>query len=265
MADDPTRLSFAEAIAYFAKKLSIPSKDAKAIQGNENDWAFTIAGVTNAEMLADFKSAVQRYLEQGLAFGQFQKDFASVAERYGWKPKEGVAWRASVTVSTNMRMAYSAGQHQQRQNPAIKKLRPGLMWLHRDSPQFRPHHKAMDRKVFDSEKYPNLSAPSGYGCRCRLVSVPRPEDGYYDLSDSLPYVLPNGKKTEIPAIPVSGKLYPIADPGFYYAPGQSPISERPAILQQMIQRQPPALQKLIRRAIPQRILQKFLPRGFGNG
>lgn len=262
MSDNPLKLPFKEAIAYFAQKLNVPTKD---VLGEENDWAFAIAGITQAEMLADFRAAVDRYIGEGQSFQQFSKEFGAIAQRYGWQPKQGVAWRADLVAKTNMRMAYAAGQYQQRQNPEVRKRRPGLMWVHRDSPNFRPHHKALDRKVFDGSDpvYAGLSAPSGFGCRCRLFSVPAPEEGYFELSDRLPYTLPSGKQTEIPALPAEGKLYPVADPGFFYTPGASPKESRPTLLQQMIQRQPPALQRLIRRSLPQRIVQKFLPRGFG--
>lgn len=268
MADpDIFRLPFSEAIAYFRRKLNLPAETWKTIQGNETDWAFVIASVTSADMLADFRAAVDRYIADGTGFNQFANEFNDIAQRYGWQSKQGVAWRADIVAKTNLRMAYAAGQYQQRQDPVIKKLRPGLRWVHRDSPQARPHHKAMDGKVFDGNDptWSGFSLPSGYGCRCRLFSVPAPESGYFNLSDQLPYSLPDGKLTQVPAIRLDNKLYPVADPGFFYTPGASPQSARPAILQQMMQRQPPTLQRLIRQALPQRIVQKFLPRGFANG
>lgn len=268
MADpDFTKLPFKQAIAYFRRKLNLPANTWKTIQGNENDWAFVIASVTNADMLADFRAAMDRYIADGTGFQQFAKEFKDIAQRYGWEPKQGVAWRADIAAKTNLRMAYAAGQYQQRQDPTIRKLRPGLMWRHRDSPLERPHHKAMNGKVFDGNDpaWSGFSLPSGYGCRCRLYSVPAPQDGYFDLSDRLPYTLPDGSTAQVPAIRVEDKLYPVADKGFYYTPGTSPQSTRPAILQQMLQRQPPSLQRIIRKALPQRIVQKFLPRGFGNG
>jgi SPP1 gp7 family putative phage head morphogenesis protein len=248
---DLTRLPFEDAITYFRQKLNIPTEDSSTIQGEEYDWAFSVAGVMSAEMLADFRAAVERYIAEGKGFAQFASDYQEIAQRYGWEPKQGVAWRADIAAKTNMRMSYAAGQYQQRQNPEIKKRRPGLMWRWRDSPHPRPHHKAMDGKVFDGNdpQWSGLSLPSGWGCRCRIFSVPAPDDGYFDLSDRLAYKQPSGEIGEVPAVKIEGKLYPIADNGFYYTPGTSPNTLRPAVLEQMIVRQPSALQKMIRGVI----------------
>jgi SPP1 gp7 family putative phage head morphogenesis protein len=263
-ADDPTRLPFNEAIAYFRQKLNIPTRTWKDIQGAENDWAFAIAGVTGAEMLQDFRMALDRYIADGTGFAQFAKEFDAIAQNFGWQPKEGIARKADLVAKTNFRMAYAAGQWQQRQDPLVKQLRPGLMWRHRDSPNERPHHKAMDGMIFDGNdpQYSGLVGFSGFGCRCRLFSVPAPDRGFDVLSQTLPYQFPDGKTGEVPAVKVGEKLFPVADPGFFYTPGASPKSARPHLFQQMLGRQPPAWQKLIRRAIPQRILRAFTPKGF---
>lgn len=261
MADpDPIKLSFSEAIRFFARKLNIPAGD---IQEAENDWAFAIAGVTLAEMLSDFRATADRYIADGRSFGEFKRDFTQIAERYGWQPRQGVAWRANIVAQTNLRQAYAAGQWQQRQDPIVRAARPGLMWRHRDSPNARPHHAAMDGRVFEASKV-DWSLPSGFGCRCRWFSVPAPDEGYFELSDRLPYARPDGSTVLIPAIAVQDKLMPVADPGFFYQPGQSPISSRPQLLQRMIERQPPTLARLIRRSLPARIVAKFLPQGFGG-
>lgn len=263
--DDPTKLPFDKAIAYFRQKLNIPTQTWKDIQREENDWAFGISAVTNAEMLADFREVLDRYIADGIGFDQFANDFDAIAQSYGWIPKEGTARKADLIAKTNFRMAYAAGQWQQRQDPAVKRLRPGLMWRHRDSPNFRPHHKAMDGMIFDGNdaQYSGLSAPSGFGCRCRIYFVPAPEEGFDELSDRLPYQFPDGDTGEIPAVRVDDQLYPIADPGFFYTPGASPKSVRPYLFQQMLERQPPSWQKVIRKAIPTKILQAMSKKGFG--
>lgn len=249
--DVPTNLPFDKAIAYFRQKLNIPTKDWKTIQGEENDWAFGVAGVTNAEMLQDFSTALDQYIADGIGFDEFKKNFEAIAENYGWQPKQGIARRADLVAQTNFRMAYAAGQWQQRQDPIVKQQRPGLLWRHRDSPNPRPHHLAMDGMVFDGNdpQYAGMVCPSGYGCRCRLFSVPMPDDGFDKLSDRLPYELPDGDTTEIPAVNVGGTKYAIADPGFFYAPGASPADARDDLLRQMIERQPPEWRKAIREAI----------------
>jgi hypothetical protein len=94
--------------------------------------------------------------------------------------------------------------------------------------------------------------------------------GFNVLSDRLPYQFPNGEMGEVPAVRIKEKLLPIADPGFFYTPGESLFAARPYLFQQMcaicarrIERQPPTWQKLIRKAIPQKILRAFRPKGFG--
>ena len=80
---NPFKLTFKAAVNWFRKRLAIPSKDWKTVQGEENNWAFAISSVQNAEMLADFKAALDRYISEGSDFNQFSKDFKEISERYG--------------------------------------------------------------------------------------------------------------------------------------------------------------------------------------
>ena len=77
----------------------------------------------------------------------------------------------------------------------------------------------MDGKVFDGNDpaIQSVNLPQGFRCRCRWQSVRKPEDGYFTLSDRLPYSLPDAETISIPAIPVNGMLSPIAEKGFSIA------------------------------------------------
>ncbi|MBI4738998.1 hypothetical protein HY772_05570 [Candidatus Woesearchaeota archaeon] len=249
---------FQSTIASLRKALNLTSKATSTIQEDQQDWGTALAKITIADMLTDFKAAVDRYRTQGSGFNQFADDFKQVATRYGWQPKNGAAWRANVTTSTNLRSTYTAAQQQQR-DPS----RPGLEWVHgaaRSPLVPRDHHLALDGKVFDGNDpfWSKFMLPSGYNCTCRWRSVPTPVEGYFELSDRLPYVLPDGRSVEIPAIRIEKELYPVADPGFYFGDGVKLEEVRSVVLQQMVQRQPQPLQQSILKSLPQRILKRFL-------
>lgn len=254
---NPFKLSFTAAIAWFRRRISIPSKDWKTIHGEDQNYAFSVSSIQNAEMLSDIRSALDRYIADGTGFNQFSKDFYSIAERYGWQPKQGVAWRANIVASTNLRQAYAAGQAEQRQKPEVRALRPGLKWVWRDSPCPRPHHLAMDGKVFDANDpvVQGVSLPQGFGCRCRWMSSRKPDDGYFTLSDRLALTLPSGNVVKVGAVPVEGKLYPIAEPGFYRPTGVSRQAQRVEVLRGMIARQPEELQAKILAQLPEDVRQ----------
>jgi SPP1 gp7 family putative phage head morphogenesis protein len=256
-------LPFEEAIAFFKQKVPLPTSAWDEIVNEAQDWAFTVAGLTKAEMLNDLYQAIEQSLEEGTTLEEFTRKFDETAARNGWEPppgKEGLwgGWRMQLIYMQNLQSAYAAGRLQQMRDPDVARSRPYWLWRHRDSRNPRPAHLALDGKVFrgDSVFWQVGYPPCGYGCRCGVYALTdedvqrrglRVEDAPTErvtLRDRL-----TGEEFQVPAI--GGE--PIVDPGFVHAPGASLPEQRQGILGRSLERLPVGLRRLARSEIGRRV------------
>jgi uncharacterized protein with gpF-like domain len=173
MALEPLSLPFREAVAFFRKKVNLPTHTWRDIRKNEHDRAFVVAGATKAELLADLRSAVDKAIAEGITLEAFRKDFREIVARHGWEHKGAPAWRSKVIFETNIRTAYSAGRYAQQTEPAFLERNPYWEWRHGGSAHPRPQHLAWHGMIlkasdpFWAARYP----PCDWGCQCRVFAL----------------------------------------------------------------------------------------------
>ncbi|RCJ20149.1 hypothetical protein A6S26_05355 [Nostoc sp. ATCC 43529] len=250
---DPFKLPFDEAIAYYRAKVPLPSTSWDTFADAAQDYAFTLATVTEAELLNDVYNLVLSGLENGDSYGEFKKGFDQAIDKAGWNPANR-PYRTALIFNQNLRNAYQAGRYKQMSDPEVLKLRPYWQWVHRDSRVPRPHHLALDRKIFaaDDPFWQTAFPPSGWGCRCGVVSVSRRDIEREGLTVDEPpketvtvVDKVTGDRKKVPAI--GGK--PIGEPGFSTIPGGSDPSQKQAILEQAMRKLPPHLQEQVKKAL----------------
>lgn len=246
MADEWQQLPFEEAIDFFRRKIRFPSASWQDLQKQENDWAFTVAGVASADLLADLMAAVDSAIADGTTIADFQKRFDQLVADYGWEYRGGRAWRTETILFTNIRTAYAAGRYLQMRDPDVLRERPFWEYRHGDSVNPRPLHLEWDGLVLDARDpwWQTHYPPGGFGCKCRVVSVSRrdleregkapdeaPDNGTYEWTDRFGEVqtLPRG-----------------IDPGWDYAPGASAEEHRLDILRNGLARLPAELADQVR-------------------
>lgn len=253
MAVDPQYkdLPFKEAIAFLRGKVNVPSATWTQLMREAHDWAFTVAGVTKAEMLQEFRTSVDRALSDGTTLQTFRKDFDAIVKKHGWSYHGSRGWRTKTIYRTNLSTSYSAGRYRQQHDPDVLRKRPYLMYRHGDSVNPRPTHQSWDGLVLpaDDPWWKKHYPPNGWGCSCSAFSVSAkdaqrrglkvaaeaPEEPTYEWTD-----------------PVSGEVMDIPrgiDPGWDYAPGASLEEDREAILDRTIKRLSEDLQKVVLKEI----------------
>ncbi len=203
---------FKEQVAYFRQKLiNMPTQHRDDVRGNQHDKAFVVAGAQKADLLADFRKAVDRAVAQGQTLDAFQKNFDQIVAQYGWQHMGDRRWRAKVIYESNILSAYGAGREAQLQNPELRKLRPYRTWRHsHTSTNPRRNHLSWDGTTLphDDPWVQSHPAPCGWGCRCRWTAASRaayreaqadgratgPDDGTYEHVDRWGevHVLPKG-------------------------------------------------------------------------
>lgn len=158
-------LPFAEQVAFFRRKLNIPTTGWTDIYTQEHDYAFMVAGANRDAIVADFRVAVQKAIEGGGTLEEFRRDFDRIVATHGWDYNGGRDWRSRIIYDTNLSTSYAAGRYEQLQ------AAPYWQYEHQDwvaNP--REQHVAWDGLVLERGD-PWLQThfpPNGWRCHCKM-------------------------------------------------------------------------------------------------
>lgn len=155
-----------EAISNIRQKLRVPTERWDDFMGAAQAKAFTVAGATKLDLVADFQQLMVDALEKGTTITDFRKGFDQSVQRHGWSYKGKRGWRTSLIYNTNLRTAHMAGRWQQLQQ--TKTQRPFMMYLTVGDSRVRDQHKVWHRLVLpvDDKFWDSHYPPNGWGCRC---------------------------------------------------------------------------------------------------
>lgn len=181
---------FSKQVEFFRAKLGnqVTTEKWADMLGEAHNRAFTVAGATKADLLADLATAVDKSLNEGGSLQSFQADFDKIAAQYGWQYKGDRNWRTRTIYMTNLRTAHAAGRLAQLREADY----PHWMYRHSGSSNPRHQHKAWNGLIlpandpFWQTHYP----PNGFGCGCRAIGIRREADakrygGYYGAAPPL--------------------------------------------------------------------------------
>ena len=214
-------LPFAEQIAFFQRKLNLPTTGWTDIYTKEHDWAFVVAGANRDAIVSDFRAAVERAITDGMTLEDFRRNFDVTVAKHGWDYKGGRDWRSRVIYDTNLASSYAAGRYEQLQEA------PYWQYEHADWVQHpRELHLSWNGLVLakDDPFWETHFPPNGWGCQCTVRGIwsrdlaklgksgpdQAPEVNYVD------HII--GKNSQNPrAVRVPEGI----DPGFEYAPGSA--------------------------------------------
>ncbi|MBP0006215.1 MAG: hypothetical protein J7642_21275 [Cyanobacteria bacterium SBC] len=204
---------------WFRDRVPISSDSYRDLQEAEHRWAFSIAGVTDLQFLADVNAEMERLLSdpRGSSFRSFAKNFSQFSDRAGWTGDN--AWRRRLIWHMNTRNAYADGRWTQMTSPELLEYAGAWQWNHRWPRNPRRDHLALNRKLFPpgTQSFDGIPYPpsSMWLCHCVVTVVSKQEVLDRGLSPMAPV-------TDVPR----------------YLPGRSP-HDRDRILVQMLDRLPP--------------------------
>ncbi len=218
-------LPFREQIEFFRRKVNVNTERWTDVWEAAHDHAFMVAGANRADLVADFRAAVERAIAEGATLEDFRKDFDRIVAKYGWSYNGGRNWRSRVIYETNLRTSYAAGRWAQLQEE--RKWRPYWQYVHSDAVEHpRPLHVAWDGLILaaDDPWWLTHFPPNGWGCQCSVQSLAARDlkrmgkTGPDQAPDDGTHVVTVGKRGPAPfdvETPVG------VDPGFGYAPGRA--------------------------------------------
>lgn len=182
MAIDPAlsivfKLPFQEQESFFKNKLNIPTARWDDLWKGQHARGFMVAGAMKADLLADFRTAVDKAISDGVTLRDFRKDFDRIVAKHGWSYNGSRNWRSEVIYSTNIRTSYAAGRWAQLTDPDMLKFYGCLVYRHGDSRVPRPQHLAWDGVTLpaDDPWWDSHYIPNGWGCRCMVFAATKEE------------------------------------------------------------------------------------------
>lgn len=218
-------LPFGEQIAFFRRKLNLPTDGWTDVYGREHDWAFVVAGANRDAIVADFREAVERAIAEGTTLEDFRKDFDRIVASHGWDYNGGRDWRSRVIYETNLNTSYAAGRYEQLQ------AAPYWQYEHADWVTNPRHdHLAWDGLVLarDDPWWQSHYPPNGWGCQCSVRGLWSRDLRLLDKEapDEAPEV--RLIEREIGQRSINGprrvRVPEGIDPGFEYTPGKARLA-----------------------------------------
>lgn len=214
-------LPFKEQIAYFRNKADVPAERWADVWKSAHDRGFMVAGAMKADLLGDFRQAVDTAIADGKSLGWFKNQFNDIVERHGWEHNGSASWRAQVIYETNIRQSYTAGREQQIEQ--VKSRRPYGIYKHSGSEHPRLDHLSWNNLVLplDDPWWDTHTPINGYGCKCKKFTAS--ERDLKRLGLEVANQAPKVETYEW-VDKVTGEVHDIPkgiDPGFDYTPKSS--------------------------------------------
>jgi SPP1 gp7 family putative phage head morphogenesis protein len=211
-----------EAIDYLKAKGYAISDSWQDLWQEAQDKAFSIAGVTNIDVLQDVRGMLEKSQKDGLSYGKFKEQLSDKLKARGWwgekisiNPKTGALLsvdlskphRLETIYRTNMQTSYNAGRYVQAK--AIEKLLPYWEYVAVLDDRTRPDHSKLDGTILpaDDPAWGTIHPPNGFNCRCTVL----PRSQYW--------VDANGK--QVSSSGTLPDLSKVPDKGWAYNPGAS--------------------------------------------
>lgn len=215
-------LPFGEQVGFFRRKLNINTQSWIDVLEAEHDTAFMVAGANRDDLVADFREAIRKAIDEGATLADFRKDFDRIVATHGWEYNGGRNWRSRVIYETNLRQSYNAGRWVQLQQF------PYWRYRHSDAVDVpRPLHEAWDGMILRADDpwwLTNFPA-NGWGCQCYVEGLT--ERDMQKLGRTGPDTAPPLNLQDVtvgirsPNGPRIVRTPEGVDPGFGYAPGRA--------------------------------------------
>jgi len=172
-----------EALDYFRRKKLRVGFDFRDVWREEHATQFTVAKITELDVLQAVFDSLTQNLEQGETFETWRKDIRGQLAKRGWwgarevvDPATGEIGKTDLSAparlrtiyDTNLRNARAAGQWERIQR--TKQVLPYLVYELGPSVHHRAEHVAWHGVVLlaDDPWWRTHYAPNGYGCKCRI-------------------------------------------------------------------------------------------------
>jgi SPP1 gp7 family putative phage head morphogenesis protein len=157
-----------------------------ALSGDAHAKAFTVAKVSQLDLLDDIFKAIEDFKTSGKSVKEFKEQIIPILQKKGWWGKHtikdpktgemktiqlGSESRLNLILRTNIRVAQSQARFKQQMKAS--KARPYLFYMQKERNTKRETHAKLDGRIFraDDPEIHRIYPPNGFGCHCRMRSL----------------------------------------------------------------------------------------------
>ena len=179
-----------EAIAYFRSLGITVTEDYRDLWGLEERRAFTVAKLTQLDLLEFAYAEIDKGIAEGKSLEEFQEHMQTRLEEAGWGGEISTSSRLENIYRTNLASAYSAGEWRQIQAAAAERAQFGeqtfLEYNAVGDSRTREEHEERSGTVLpiDDEWWDDNYPPLDYQCRCWVTEHTESTLARYGLSET---------------------------------------------------------------------------------
>lgn len=164
-------LSLEDAVSFFSRLMPVDIENYRKLERQLRDKYFTISSIEGDDMVARVKEEMEKSLEDGTSFESFKKGVDDLFDKMGLDQAD--PWHLENVFRTNIQTAYSAGQYEKLQDPAVADMFPYYRYSAVRDTRSRPAHLAMHGFVAakDDPIWDEWWPPNGYSCRCGVIAI----------------------------------------------------------------------------------------------
>ncbi|TEB09151.1 phage portal protein family protein [Pelotomaculum propionicicum] len=168
---DAVSLSLEDAVSFFSRLMPVDIENYRKLERQLRDKYFTISAIEGDDMVARVKEEIEKSLEDGTTFENFKKGVNELFAKMGLDQAD--PWHLENVFRTNIQTAYSAGQYEKLQDPAVADMFPYYRYSAVRDTRTRPAHVAMHGFVAarDDPIWNEWWPPNGYSCRCGVIAI----------------------------------------------------------------------------------------------
>ena len=164
---------FEEAIDWFRSKTPLTDEAFDALTERAKRKAFTVAGVTQLDMVADVLRSIDEAIQEGTSLEDWKAAIGPTLESAWAGTVANPGWRLDVIFRTNTQHAYAAGRYAQATDPDVIAARPFWQFDAIIDSRTSPICKAADGTILpaDSEWWASHHPPAHFACRSQVITL----------------------------------------------------------------------------------------------
>lgn len=175
----PDPVDFAEAIAWFRKRVPMTRGAYEQLTGEARARAFWISHVAQADLVGQALKALDDAVAKGTTLSDFKKAVGDQLRRAWGTKVDDHAWRLETIFRQNVQNAYSAGRYRQATDPVVLADRPVWMFDAILDARTTPICKACDGTKLEADNpwWQTHQPPLHFNCRSNFITLPAEDAG----------------------------------------------------------------------------------------
>lgn len=161
---------FPEAVSFAVSRGLINEEGLADLLQQYRQRGDVAAGMMLEEMQRRTEAAIQSAIREGTTLETFTDNVEQNSQSLGLGSRD--ASYLETVFRTSIQSAYGAGRFRQMTHPDVVAARPFVEYVTAADSRVRPEHEVLHGMVFasDSAEWHRIAPPSGFNCRCSMVT-----------------------------------------------------------------------------------------------